>query len=151
MARPNPTSRSNKKTTLNTNHSNKSFKALNETHSQSHLDTKKTVPRKIEAVISTTDKRTAVPVKNMKQKALGYQQALGGNQQTLYKGQIRNTEENENERELRQKCLSQLQKQLFVSDKPSRRPMRENTNQSLLNFSAMLAPREGEELSLAQF
>lgn len=47
MARPNPTSRSNKKTVLNSNHSNKSFKTLNENHSQSNLDSKKTMPRKI--------------------------------------------------------------------------------------------------------
>lgn len=87
----------------------------------------------------------------MKQKALGNQQGIGGLNQNLYKGQVRNTEEKENEGECRKKCISHHQKQLFLNDKQPRRPMRETTNQSLLNFSSMLAPREGEELSMSQF
>lgn len=70
--RINTSSKSNKKNTLQNNHSNKSFKTLNETHSQSRLENnKKTIPKKIESNLQG-EKKGTVNVKNMKQKALGH-------------------------------------------------------------------------------
>jgi serine/threonine protein kinase len=40
---------------------------------------------------------------------------------------------------------------LYAPEHQSKKNHRESTNQSLLNFSTMLIPREGEELSLTQF
>lgn len=64
-----------------------------------------------------------------------------------YKVNSRRTEEKENE-DYHSKfgSSSHLEKGTHV-----RRTNRQNTNASLLNFSAMLAPREGEELSLSHF
>ena len=42
-------------------------------------------------------------------------------------------------------------KKLYAPEHPSRKNHRDSTNQSLLDFSTMLIPREGEELSLTQF
>lgn len=92
-ARSNPTSNSNKKTNLITNHSNKSLKSLNELHSQSNLETSiKSIPRKIEAVVGPSDKKSAaIPIKSLKQKALGNPNPSSMIQS--YKVQCRNTEE----------------------------------------------------------
>ena len=45
---------------------------------------------------------------------------------------------------------SNVDKKLFVAESQVRRS-RQHTNQSLFNFSSMLIPREGEELTLSQF
>lgn len=96
-ARPNQASKSNKKDNLITSNSNKSLKSLNEIHSQSHLESStKTMPRKIEAVVGPSDKKsTAVPIKSLKQKALGNPNPSSIIQS--YKAQCRNTEEKENQ------------------------------------------------------
>ena len=46
---------------------------------------------------------------------------------------------------------SNVDKKLFVADSQVRRSRQHHTNQSLLNFSSMLIPREGEEITLSQF
>ena len=92
--RVNTSSKSNKKNVLQNNHSNKSFKTLNETHSQSRLENnKRTIAKKVEPSGQNQKKGTAINVKNMKQKALGH-----SNQAMLasYKAHTRHTEEKEN-------------------------------------------------------
>ena len=91
----------------------------------------------------------AINVKNMKQKALG-----NSNQHMInsYKVNTRNTEEKENQ-DFSKKFgqHSGVDKKLYAPQSQVKRSNRQDTNQSLFNFSTMLAPREGEELSLSQF
>ena len=85
-----PNHKSNNK--LTSTNSNKSFKGLTENNSHSHLDqNKRTMPRKIEAVVAHDKKTTAVPIKNLKQKALGTSNQ--NNMIQSYKVNIRATEE----------------------------------------------------------
>ena len=57
--------------------------------------------------------------------------------------------------EYQKKCvkgsMNITEKKRYANDSQSRRNNRQSTNQSLLNFSCMLAPREGEELGLSHF
>jgi len=88
------------------------------------------------------DKKTTIPVKNIKAKALGQT----GNQNTMissYKARIKNTEEKENEGEFLKKGAHNLDKKLFLHDTQSRRN-RDLTEPSLANFSCMLVPKEGD-------
>lgn len=67
-------SKSNKKPTNQSCHSNKIFKALAEITPHNNLDsTKKLIPRKNDQPLPATDKKTpgAIPIKNIKQKIVG--------------------------------------------------------------------------------
>jgi hypothetical protein len=96
QTRVNTNSKSNKKANLQSSNSNKSFKALADTSCHTTLESnKKTIPHKPDPAPTPSDKKTTVPVKNMKQKAIG--QSL--NQPCLansYKVRTKNTEEKEN-------------------------------------------------------
>ena len=97
QTRVNTTSKSNKKENLQSSHSNKSFKALADVSCQSNLDsTKKTIHRKVDPQCLPSDKKTAVPVKNLKQKAIG-QSGHPTAMINSYKVRTKNTEEKENE------------------------------------------------------
>lgn len=138
--RINTSSKSNKKTALLGNNSNKSLKTLNETHSQSRLENnRRPVPRKIEAHGHPERKGAAVNVKNMKQKALGH---CNPGMVSSYKAQTTHTEEKENDHFPKKFGQhSNVDKKMFVPETQPRRSNRQSTDQSLFNFSTMLAPR----------
>jgi hypothetical protein len=114
---PNSNSRSNQKLGSQHSHSNKSFKTLGDSVTQLNTDHNKRVnTRKPEPVPQNNDKKiiTAVPVKSLKQKAIG----KGINESTIHttgKCNSKNTSEKENEGEYLKKN-KKVHRKLFVSD-----------------------------------
>ena len=96
QGRVNTNSKSNKKSNSQSSHSNKSFKVLSELSTHNNMDSnKKTIPCKPQPQVAPTEKKTTIPVKNIKAKALG-QSINQSNLVNSYKASTKKTEDKEN-------------------------------------------------------
>ena len=96
QGRVNTNSKSNKKSNSQSSHSNKSFKVLSELSTHNNMDSnKKTIPCKPQPQVVPTEKKTTIPVKNIKAKALG-QSINQSNLVNSYKAITKKTEDKEN-------------------------------------------------------